>query len=212
MFIAFEGLDGSGSSTQAKLLKEYLEKEGKKVILTKEPTDSEPLGVLIRDALQHKYSFSPTALQLLFCADRAEHFKSIIQPALEKNEIVITDRYLFSTLAYGSLNCDFDWLTALNRPFPNPDVTFLLKLEPEICLQRIASRGSKTELFEKKETLKKVWEGYEKVASQYLNIVIIDASQAIEDIAKEISYWVKSSLESKDNKLNNCYQKDINNL
>ena len=93
MFIVFEGLDGSGSSTHSKLLTEKLQSEGCAVFHTKEPTDKGPTGTTIREVLQHKYTVSPEALQLLFCADRAEHLVREIDPALKNGEIVISDRY-----------------------------------------------------------------------------------------------------------------------
>ncbi len=103
-FIVFEGLDGSGQSTQAQLLKNYLEKEKNiSPVLTKEPTRETPIGVLIRQVIQKEISVSPTALQLLFCADRSEHLEKVIKPALENGQWVISDRYFYSTMAFGSL-------------------------------------------------------------------------------------------------------------
>jgi len=186
MFIAFEGLDGSGSSTQSRLLAERLEKNGKPSLLTKEPTSDSPIGKLIREILQHKWSASPEGLQLLFSADRAEHLKNEIEPALEGGQVVITDRYLFSTLAYGGMNVDMEWLKTLSKNFRLPDITFLFKLAPEECINRIAGRGSDYELFEKAEKLAKIWENYEKIAEDFANIHVIDATKAIEEISEEI--------------------------
>ena len=187
MFIAFEGLDGSGSSTQSALLAERLEKNGHAALLTKEPTGNNPIGKLIREVLQHKWEASPEGLQLLFCADRAEHLKNEIEPALHNDQIVITDRYLFSTIAYGALSVDdIDWLTTLNKQFRTPDITFLFQLDPETCIERIQGRGSEFELFEKKEKLTKIWENYEIISQSHPNFYIIDASKSIEEIAEEI--------------------------
>lgn len=186
MFIAFEGLDGSGSSTQSRLLAERLEKNGKPSLLTKEPTSDSPIGKLIREVLQHKWSASPEGLQLLFSADRAEHLKNEIEPGLQNDQIVITDRYLFSTLAYGGMNVDMEWLKVLNKNFQLPDITFLFKLDPEECINRIAGRGSDYELFEEAEKLAKIWENYEKIAEDYENIQVIDATKTIEEISEEI--------------------------
>ncbi len=186
MFIAFEGLDGSGSSTQSRLLAEKLEKNGKPSLLTKEPTSDSPIGKLIREILQHKWSSSPEGLQLLFSADRAEHLKNEIEPALQNGQIVITDRYLFSTLAYGGMNVDMEWLKALNKNFRLPDITFLFKLSPDECIERIAGRGSDFELFEKTDKLAKIWENYERIAEETPSMQLIDATKTIEDIAEEI--------------------------
>jgi len=186
MFIAFEGLDGSGSSTQSRLLAERLEKSGHPVFLTKEPTHDTPIGKMIREILQHKWEASPLALQLLFSADRAEHLWKQIEPALKNNQTVITDRYLFSTLAYGAMDVRMSWLKELNKFFRIPDVTFLFKLDPKECIKRIAGRGSDFELFERHEKLAKVWENYEKVAQDFQNFHIIDATKSIEEISEEI--------------------------
>ena len=194
MFIAFEGLDGSGSSTQSSLLADRLEKTGHAALLTKEPTSDSPIGKMIREILQHKWSASPEGLQLLFTADRAEHLKNTIEPALKNGQVVITDRYLYSTLAYGSMSVNLDWLKELNRQFRLPDITFLFKVPPKICIQRIAGRGSDFELFEQTEKLALVWENYEKIASEYKNIHIIDATKTIERIAEEVWGLVQEKL------------------
>ena len=187
MFIAFEGLDGSGSSTQSRLLAEKLEANGHAVLLTKEPTANTQTGKMIRDILQHKWECGPKGLQLLFSADRAEHLRNKIGPALQNGQIVITDRYFFSTIAYGSLAVDdWEWLKCLSKKFRVPDITFLFKLDPEVCIQRIQGRGSDFELFEENEKLGKIWKGYEKLADEYENIQIVDATQEIEDIAEYI--------------------------
>jgi dTMP kinase len=111
MFIAFEGLDGSGSSTQSRILAEKLEAKGHKVLLTKEPTKDTPIGGLIREVLQRKLPATPEGLQFLFSADRAEHLKRDIEPALANGKVVITDRYMFSTIAYGALDIEnVEWL------------------------------------------------------------------------------------------------------
>ena len=187
MFIAFEGLDGSGSSTQSRLLVEKLEASGYAALLTKEPTGNTPIGKLIREVLQHKWDCSPEGLQLLFSTDRAEHLKNTIKPAIKNGQFVITDRYLFSTIAYGSLAVDdVSWLEGLNEKFRIPDITFLFKLDPKTCIERIKGRGSDFELFEKHEKLTIIWQNYEKIAEKYDNIHIIDATKSIEEIAEEI--------------------------
>lgn len=193
MFIVFEGLDGSGSTTQAKLLAERLEKNGRATLLTKEPTDSTPIGKMIREILQHKWSTSAEGLQLLFCADRAEHLKNTIEPALNNHQVVICDRYFLSTLAYGGMNVDMNWLEELNKFFIQPDLTFLLQLPPEKCLERIVGRGSDFELFEKKEKLEKIWANYNRLAGEYSNVIQLDADRPIDMIAEDIWTIVSKS-------------------
>jgi len=187
MFIVFEGLDGSGQSTQAKLLKDYLEKERNlSVVLTKEPTDKPPIGDLIRQILRKEISVSPAALQLLFCADRSEHLEQVIKPALKKNQWVISDRYFYSTVVYGSLNLDVEWLIKLNEQFLIPDVVFLLKVRPEICLQRIDENRDKREFFEESDKLKRVWQTYEILSQRFSNIKVIDGEKNIEEVFEEV--------------------------
>jgi len=201
MFIAFEGLDGSGSSTQALLLADRLRAEGHAARVTKEPTSTNPIGRMIRDVLQHKWESSPEALQLLFSADRAEHLRLEINPALENGEVVITDRYLFSTIAFGSLSVhDVNWLKQLNRLYPLPDLTFVFKLKPEECIRRIEKRqlafGGKTELFEEQEKLSKIWKTYEIIIKDYPSMHLIDASKSVEEIAGEIWKIVEKNLKT----------------
>ena len=105
ILIVIEGLDGAGLSTQAALLAGYLRDKGEAVILTKEPTTS-PIGNLIRSALKHEWKPSPLELQLLFAADRENHLEKEIEPALRENKIVISDRYILSSLAFGSVDND----------------------------------------------------------------------------------------------------------
>lgn len=191
MFIAFEWLDGSWSSTQAKLLNDYFIEKWKNVLLTKEPTNL-VIWKLIRDILQHKTSVSKEALQLLFCADRADHLDNEIIPALDDWKIVISDRYYFSTIAFWSLWIDKNWLEKLNENFIKPDIIFLFKLDAKECIKRIEKRWNEKELFEKEEILKKVWETYEYLSNKHPNTIIIDATKSIEEIAEEISIIVEN--------------------
>jgi len=186
VFIVFEWLDGSGSSTQARLLAEYFQKNWKSVLATKEPNEDSPIWKLIREILQHKHKVSWDSLQLLFSADRAEHLASKIEPALKEWKIVISDRYFFSTIAFAALTWNQEWMENVNKRFRLPDFIFLFKLAPEECVKRIESRWAEKELFEKTETLKKVWEGYEWLSKRFENIHLIDASKSIEEIHKEI--------------------------
>lgn len=189
MLIVFEGLDGSGSTTQSRLLAQRFEKKGVPVLLTKEPTDTPPIGKMIREVLQHKWTIGSESLQLLFTADRAEHINNVIQPALKNNQVVISDRYIMSSIAYGGIDSDIAWLKKLNENFIRPDITFLFKLKPEKCIERIIGRGSEFELFEKTEKLEKIWTNYEKISNEFNNIHLIDAEKSIEEISEEI--WSK---------------------
>ncbi|MDD3773715.1 MAG: dTMP kinase [Patescibacteria group bacterium] len=193
LFIAFEGLDGSGSSTQANLLLNYLKNKGRKAFLTKEPTNN-IIGGLIRGQLTGDWKTSMECLQLLFAADRAHHFDREIKPALAKGKIIITDRYLFSSIAYGSLALDESWLWEINKNFAMPNCTFLLNVPPGVCLKRITESRLGLELFEEKKKLYKVWSAYERLAKKFKNVFIIDGLRSPEEIHLEISGIVDSFL------------------
>jgi len=187
MFIVFEGLDGSGQSTQAQLLKDYLEKEKNiPVVLTKEPTKESPIGSLIRQVLKKEILISSAAFQLLFCADRSEHLEKIIKPAIENGQWVISDRYFYSTMAFGSLDSDVDWLIKINENFLKPDITFLLKVSPEIFIERIDENRGKREFFEESEKLRKVWQTYEILSKRFPDIKIINGEKNVMEVADDI--------------------------
>ncbi|PIR02253.1 MAG: dTMP kinase [Candidatus Nealsonbacteria bacterium CG11_big_fil_rev_8_21_14_0_20_37_68] len=151
-FIVFEGLDGSGQSTQANLLKDFLLEKNFNVILTKEPTQDSEAGKKIRKILDKKAGVQPLQLQKLFAQDRKEHLENIIIPALKEGKIVISDRYFFSSFAYGSASgVNLEWLIKINDEFLLPNLTFILKVSPKICLGRIKKRGDKITLFEEKK-------------------------------------------------------------
>ncbi len=185
-FIVFDSLDGAGNSTQVKLLADYLNKKNKKTHITKEPT-SGLIGGLIKSQLTHDWKSSQICLQLLFSADRAYHLEKEVVPLLKKGINVISDRYFFSTMAYGNLKIrDLDWLIEINKKFILPDITFFLKVPPKICIERIKKDRFEITLFEKEKTLRKVWQNYEKLAKKFNGIYIIDGQRPIEKIAKEI--------------------------
>ncbi len=200
-FIAFEGLDGSGSTTQVGKLYDWLNENSKKFTLnrplahlTKEPTNN-MIGGLIRSRLTGAWKLCPEGLQLLFAADRAYHLEKEIVPLLEKGVTVITDRYFFSTIAYGAVEIkDIDWLIKINKPFILPDVTFLIKVSSAICLDRIKKTRFHIELFEKEEALTQVWQNYEHLANRFDNIYIIDGEKPIEEVFSEIKKIVNSKI------------------
>lgn len=187
-YIVFEGLDGSGQSTQAALLVDFLNQQGINAFLTKEPTDME-IGKLIRRILKKEISVSPEALQRLFTADRADHLDAVIKPALSEGKWVISDRYFFSTFAYGFMNTPMDWLIRINQ-FLMPDLTFLLKVQPKICLKRIDARGER-QFFEEKEKLEKIWLGYEEVLKKFPEINLINGEQSVEKVFADIKKIVE---------------------
>lgn len=194
-FIVFEGLDGSGNTTQADLLVVRFRALGFRVELTKEPTNF-LIGGLIRSALDHDWRPAPDCLQLLFSADRAHHLKKQIEVLLAKGVHVVCDRYFLSTVAYGLLGVpDEDWLLAINGRFMLPDVTFLMNVDPAICVGRIAEARNSRELFEKEESLRSVWGNYERIAGRFENIYVINGERDKTVIAEEIWSLLKPLLQ-----------------
>lgn len=190
-FIVFEGLDGSGQSTQVALLEKYLKERGRRVFITSEPSNN-VIGGLIRSILKSHIKLSNTGIQLLYCADRAHHLEVDIFPALEAGVDVITSRYFFSTMAFGSINNDVKWLEQLNEKFPQPDIALFIKVPPKECIRRINGSRFRTELFEKEQKLKKAYNTYLKIAKdkKYKNFVTIDGNRPIEKVASDIELVV----------------------
>ncbi|MCL5239267.1 MAG: dTMP kinase [Candidatus Marsarchaeota archaeon] len=185
-FIVLEGLDGSGISTQATYLETRLRQQGYKTLLTKEPTTG-LIGGMIRAALKENWNTSFKSLQLLFCADRARHLEDEIEPALDKDRIVICDRYMFSTLAYGfAAGVDTHWLFNVNREFRMPDLTIFIDISPDISMSRIGSGREKRELFEKRETLGKVRKAYLNLAKRF-RFRMVNGEQDVAETSREVA-------------------------
>ncbi len=170
-FIVFEGIEGSGKSTQAKLFYDELVKRGEKCILTAEPTDS-LVGKLIRELLKSGNPVDIRTLQLLFIADRSDHIESLIMPKLEEGYTVISDRYAPSTIAYGTsfgkkAGLRIGYLTNIHRPFLAPDLLFFIHVPPERALERIQKRGGVKERFDELKSLQSLDENYERLSGKY---------------------------------------------
>ncbi|MCL4383259.1 MAG: dTMP kinase [Candidatus Marsarchaeota archaeon] len=194
MFIVFEGIDGSGKTTQAELLYNYLKaKTRKKCFLTREPTDNK-IGLFVKSLIK-KQEINPDTVELLFMADRAEHVREIKQAAKEK-KIIICDRYYFSTIAYGSaLGLKTEWLENTNKIFPEPDLTIIFDIDPKAALKRINSRKGNKQYFEKTEFLNKVRKEYKSLSKKYNNIFILNCNGniTIPEIHKQILNILKSN-------------------
>lgn len=140
MFVSLEGIDGSGKSTQARLLAERLRASGREVVLTREPGGT-PLGESIRDLLLHAGEVAPWAEAALFAAARAQHVAEVIRPALDRGAVVVCDRYLDSSVAYqgGARGLGVDDVLELNLAAVDgllPDVTLLLLIDPAVAAAR----------------------------------------------------------------------------
>lgn len=191
--IAIEGIDGSGKTTQAKILCEKLGKMGHKTLCTKEPTD-EPTGKFIRDVLSGKIKVPPVAIQYLYGADRAVH-QLELEEYLKKGYYIITDRYFWSSVAYGASDMGriddyqlvvYSMLSFYNR-FLKPDYSFYLKVSPKIGLKRINETGKKKEVYENMEKLLKIEKGYEFLLQKFpKEFSVVDAEKPIEQVANDI--------------------------
>jgi len=146
-FIVLEGLDGSGTTTQLKMLKQRFDENKIDSFATMEPTDG-IIGRVIRDALRKKIVVDNRTLALLFAADRNEHIygKDGIIQELENSKWIICDRYFFSSIAYQSLYCNIEWIVDINS-FPLPEYLFFIATSPRVCQKRMEIRHEK-ELFE----------------------------------------------------------------
>ncbi|GAB6181757.1 dTMP kinase [Desulfotomaculum defluvii] len=174
LFIVFEGIDGSGTSTQATMLRDYLLNKSRNAVLTCEPSDG-PVGHLIREAMKKRLVFSSDPklfdyqMAYLFAADRHDHLYNEIDGVLKllENNTVISTRYFFSSFAYHcDTDKDFIFISKLNEQFRNPDLVIYIENDIEISLQRIKSRTSQ-DVYENKTKLEKVKKNYEKIFKQY---------------------------------------------
>jgi len=167
-FIVLEGIDGSGTTTQALYLAQILSSMGHEVCLTKEPTDS-AIGKLIREMIKDP-EVSPVALALLFAADRREHLRTVIQPALARGEIVICDRYVDSSYAYQSQSVPIEWLERINSNVRPPDLTIFLDIPVAVALDRIEYRGNEKDRFENQEFLERVSRTYKMFYDESITV------------------------------------------
>ncbi|MBP5401525.1 MAG: dTMP kinase [Treponema sp.] len=191
-FVVFEGIDGAGTSTQLKILRER--SESSKICFSAEPTDSET-GRFLRKILSGSIELNPKTTAFLFAADRAEHVwgKNGIEETIKSGKAVVIDRYIFSSLAYQGVSCGKELPRTLNQNFPLPQLLFFFDIDPSSSLERIKNRGI-TEIYENKEYLMQTRERYLSVIEEYKNnpdakgmeIVIIDATQQKKEIAKII--------------------------
>jgi dTMP kinase len=185
--IVIEGLDGAGTTTQARRLVDHLSARGKPAHLTREPSDG-PVGRLIREMLvgNHKIPgqvISQSTFGLLFAADRLDHLQREIEPQIARGATVVSDRYYHSSLAYQGTGADRDWIGMLNARARRPDVTIFLKVRPDVAAQRRAAAGRTQELFEALHMQEEVDAGYRatiaelKTAGERIEVVDGEASE-----------------------------------
>ena len=190
MFLTLEGIDGSGKSTQARLLAERLRADGLDVVLTREPGGT-ALGESVRDLLLHGGDVAPWAEAALYTASRAQHVEEVIRPALERGATVVSDRYLDSSAVYQGVGrgLGLDRVLELNLTAVGcllPDRTFLLRLDPAAAVSRLARDLDRIER-EGESFLARVHEAYDTLAARFPErFVVVDGGRDVEEIAEEI--------------------------
>ncbi len=170
--IVLEGLDGAGTTTQAKRLVAHLTAKGGKAHLTREPSDG-PIGRLIREMLTGGHaipdqSISQGTFGLLFAADRLDHLQREVDVQLAAGATVVSDRWYHSSLAYQGTGADRDWITMLNARARKPDLTIFLSVRPEVAAARRVSAGRIQELFEDMRMQEEVAAGYKATISELM--------------------------------------------
>jgi dTMP kinase len=188
-FFVFEGIDGSGKSTIASAFADRLEADGRRVVRTAEPTPTW-LGEQVRRG--NREARSDFAEMFLYVADRAEHSVRIAE-WLKAGNTVVCDRYVGSTLAYQSVTLRpflggkaLEWLKLVNDPvIVRPDVTVLLRIEPETAIERIAGRAER-EKFEHVELLRKVASMYDRLAAEDPTYLVVDAGAPLDEVLEEV--------------------------
>lgn len=175
--IALEGIDGSGTTTQCRLLTTALQEKGYRVYATAEPSKG-PIGLLLREELrviEGKTELSPEAMALLYAADRMHHCQRELEPALLNHDFVITDRYVLSTLVYQGLKVSVDWLRELNRFALIPDKTLLLDLPVSVAQSRVKARAGVKELFDEQSMQEQLRQRYLELAQADAYVCIVNA-------------------------------------
>lgn len=193
-FLVFEGIDGSGTTTQRTLVGQRLRERGHRVHATREPSDGQ-IGKLTRELLAvvpgQPRTVDPAGLALLFAADRLEHLVREIEPALAAGELVLCDRYVVSSWIYQSLDCDPAWVRTINTHARWPDLTFVFDVAPELALARVAARraatGEAIERFDVPDTQRRLAAGYAAILAEDLpGMQRVDAAAPIEAVTEAI--------------------------
>lgn len=202
IYIALEGIDGSGKTTQVEELAEYFESKGKKVVRTREPRKEGIIGDLVSKILKGELRIPPKAFQYLFSTDRVIHLEEVVLPALKEGKVVISDRSFWSAVVYGILDKskDYDYkeanqiliaqsILSFYHQFTAPDYTFYLHINLDEAMKRIAQKHEENakEIYETREKVEAVRKGYDWMMKKFqTEITIIDGEKSITEVTKEM--------------------------
>ncbi|HJW97712.1 MAG TPA: dTMP kinase [Candidatus Bathyarchaeia archaeon] len=189
-FICLEGLDGCGKTTQAKLLARRL-KTKYEAIYTAEPSRGQ-IGKFIKKRYLHASTRGSTVVEaLLFAADRVEHLKNEVAPALERGKIVVSDRYVFSSLAYqGAAGIDLEWIESVNKHAFRPDLALFIDVDPKTVVGRLKQKKSVMENLETQLKVQQIYSKYVETGA----LVRIDGNKSKREVAKAIWQAVSDHL------------------
>ena len=208
VYIAFEGIDGCGKTTQAEVLRKYLEEKGKSVVVTSEPRKKgSAVGKLIGEILRSKIKVPSASLQYLYTAERIINHKDIVEPSLKAGKVVLSHRCLWSNVPYGLLDrgvTNYDspdtklinvtqGLMSLYHQFIVPDITFYLRVSADTAMKRLTAMDKVREvMYEKREKLEKIAKGYDWQVKQFpKEITVINAEKSVEEVTREIVASIK---------------------
>ena len=192
-FAVFEGLDGSGTTTQIGILEDFFLQNRLSMppfYITFEPTNGS-IGKLLRSALKGEEVFKAETMAMLFAADRNEHIfgSEGLAEHCKRGELAVSDRYVLSSLVYQGITCGDELPARLNRDFPAPELLIFLDIDPETAIYRIASRAQK-EIYENLDFQKEVYRRYKallpELASEGVRLEIIDASLPPDEVARQV--------------------------
>jgi len=182
-FICIEGLDASGKTTQARRLVRELRRRGFKAVYTTEPSPGE-IGKFIRTYILQRKRRVPIAVEaLLFAVDRVDHLEHRVKPALQEGKIVVSDRYVYSSLAYqGAAGLDLNWIEEINRSVVTPDLAIYIDVPPEVVVKRIKRKRS---VMERLEVQRKVREVYMKFVEDG-RLIRVDGNRPKDEVLRDI--------------------------
>ena len=195
--MVFEGIDGSGKTTQAGKLHQRLSACGKDAEQTFEPSDG-PIGRLIRQMLSGELPVDQRTIASLFAADRTDHLmnpETGVKKQVDQGKIVVCDRYYFSSYAYHAQYIDMDWVIQANRlnaDILRPHATLFIDVDPDVCIERIRASREALEIYEKIDIMKQVRANYFKAFEQLKdqeNVIVIDGNAPPENVEEAV--WEK---------------------